>query len=138
MATVAMLVGGAIVNAVAFSGTNFLFSQMNGGEEERKRHDLALEELNRARDSWSKKRAAQLDYLDEKLGKQHHAERTFSDVESAMREYYRLGGTPDTLSLEREPQLSDFYTPSEQQQDAEIGFLVLTLCILGYVSIKYL
>ena len=37
MATIAMLVGGAIINAVAFSGTNFLFSNLKDGAEATRR-----------------------------------------------------------------------------------------------------
>ena len=33
MATIALMVGGAITNALAFSGSNFFFSQMSGAEE---------------------------------------------------------------------------------------------------------
>ena len=37
-----MLVGGALVNALAFSGSKFLFSKLHdtGADEERKRHDI--------------------------------------------------------------------------------------------------
>ena len=46
-------VGRAVVNALAFSGTNFVFSRCTDhGEEERKRHDLAEEQLQKARDKW--------------------------------------------------------------------------------------
>ena len=45
MATIALMVGGAITNALAFSGSNFLFSQMSGAAE-RKRHNLAMETFN--------------------------------------------------------------------------------------------
>ena len=41
-----------MVNALAFSGTNFVFSRLTYyGAEEHKRHDLALENLQKARDS---------------------------------------------------------------------------------------
>ena len=44
MASVLFTIGGAVVNALAFSGTNFVFSRLgNRGAEESKRHDLALE-----------------------------------------------------------------------------------------------
>ena len=33
MATLALMAGGAITNPPAFSGSNFLFSQMSGAEE---------------------------------------------------------------------------------------------------------
>ena len=37
MATLLFTIGGAVVNALAFSGTNFVFSQLiDHGEEERK------------------------------------------------------------------------------------------------------
>ena len=55
---VAMMIGGAVVNALAFSGSNYLFSQMGksgDAEKERERHDKALEHLEEARDAWSKK-----------------------------------------------------------------------------------
>ena len=50
MASFLFTVGGAVVNALAFSGTNFFFFSKltDHGEEERKRHDLALEKLQRA------------------------------------------------------------------------------------------
>ena len=55
MASLLFTIGGAVMNAVAFSGTNFAFSWlMDHGEEERKRHDLSLEKLQRARDEWNK------------------------------------------------------------------------------------
>ena len=51
MASLLFSIGGAVVNTLAFSGANFVFSRlMDHGEEERKRHDLALEKLQRARD----------------------------------------------------------------------------------------
>ena len=55
MASLLFTVGGAVVNALAFSGTNFVFSRLtNHGEEECKRHDSAFERLQRARDEWNK------------------------------------------------------------------------------------
>ena len=49
MASVLCIVGGAVVNALAFSGTNFIFSRLTDhGAEERKRHDLALKKVKRA------------------------------------------------------------------------------------------
>ena len=40
-----MMVGGALVNALAFTGSNFLFGQLSKDrvDAERKWHDLALE-----------------------------------------------------------------------------------------------
>jgi len=51
MGAIGMMVGGAVVNAVAFTGGNYLFSLLGDksaeAEKERKGHDLAIEELQR-------------------------------------------------------------------------------------------
>ena len=69
MATIALMVGGAITNALAFSGSNFLFSQMSGAEE-RKRHNLAMENLQHERDTWNEERLERIDYINEELKKE--------------------------------------------------------------------
>ena len=69
MATIALMVGGAITNALAFSGSNFLFSQMSGAEE-RKRHNLAMEKLQHERDTWNEERLERIDYINEELKKE--------------------------------------------------------------------
>ena len=54
MASLLFTIGGAVVNALAFSGTSFVFSRLTDhGTKEHKRHDLALEKLQRARDIWN-------------------------------------------------------------------------------------
>ena len=54
MASLLFTIAGTVVNALAFSGTNFVFSSLTDhGEEKRKRHHLALEKLHRARDEWN-------------------------------------------------------------------------------------
>ena len=64
MAPLLFTVGGAVVNTLAFSGTNFAFSRLTDhGKEERKRHDLTLEKLQRARDKWNVDRMKRLDFI---------------------------------------------------------------------------
>ena len=67
-----MMIGGAVVNALAFTGSiNFVSSLKSSAiEKERKRHDLALERLMKARDKWSKERLKYLDYLNDRLRKE--------------------------------------------------------------------
>lgn len=57
MASIALMIGGAITNALAFSGSNYMFSQLGKGDvdTERKRHDKALEDLQATQVAWSKK-----------------------------------------------------------------------------------
>ena len=44
-----MLIGGALTNALAFTGSSYFFSRLskNSIDTERKRHDVAIEELQK-------------------------------------------------------------------------------------------
>ena len=55
MASIVMLVCGAMVNALEFSGSNYLFSMLSSFDltKERKRHDKAVEQLQAAQAEWS-------------------------------------------------------------------------------------
>jgi len=56
MASIGFMVGLALVNAIDFTGGNFLFSlaNRNGYTEEIKRHNKAMEELSKTREEWTK------------------------------------------------------------------------------------
>ena len=129
-----MMIGGAVVNALAFSGGNYFFSHMgSNADEERKRHDKAMEQLEAAQAKWSKERTQRLDFINEQLQKEHHAEQEFSDVDTAMKQYYYITGK-ELPELEPEPTLSDFYTPSEDQKKREISFIIGGMALTGFVA----
>ena len=132
MTSAGMLFAGAAVNALAFSGSNYLFGMLrsSGVEEERKRHDKAIEQLQAAHAAWSQRRSERLDWLNEEHRRQDHAVKTFHDADESMREYARVSGS----SVDpHEPRLEDFYTPSEGQKDREITFIVLGMAASGLV-----
>ena len=58
MVSVAMLIGGALVNALAFTGSSYLFHRPSADniDTERKRHDAATEALQKAQIEWTHKR----------------------------------------------------------------------------------
>jgi len=135
MASIAVIAGGALVNALAFSGTNFIFGQLGDhGRGEMQRHNLAMEQLSKAREEWNKERQQRLDYLNKTISQQRHAKQTFSDLGVAMEEYYKV--THHHLpSLGGEPKLSDFYNPSRERKDMEIALAaggMIAVCLLIY------
>ena len=90
---VAMMIGGAVVNALAFTGGIFLFSKLGktqDAETERERHDRAVEQLEAAQAAWRQKRMQRLDFINEQMQKEHHAEQTFDDVDQPMKQYYYI------------------------------------------------
>lgn len=139
MASLGMLIGGAAVNALAFSGSNFLFGQLNKrkADEERERHDRAVEQLSAARAQWSETRTRKLDFYNRYLQEQHLATAEIIDINDAARQYY-LATKQTPQSLKREPTLSDFYHPSQDQKSMEISFIIVGLGGLSYLIYKYL
>ena len=90
MASVLFTICYAVVNAIAFSGTTFVFRRLTDhGAEERKRHDLALEKLQRARDEWNRDRMKHLDLINKRLPERNEARSNIKNVDEAMLEYYR-------------------------------------------------
>ena len=53
-----MLIGGALVNALAFTGSSYLFHKLSADNinAESKRHDLAIEKLQNTQVEWAHKR----------------------------------------------------------------------------------
>ena len=94
MASIGFLIGGALVNALAFTGSNYLFSSLSKEsiDKERERHDKAIEDLQRAQIEWAKKRQERLDYINDQIIKERKAEKRFTDLNSAMQQYYIVTG----------------------------------------------
>ena len=138
MASLFFTVSSAIVNALAFSGTNFLFGRLTDyGAKERKRNDLAEEKLQKARDKWNRDRMKRLDFVNKRLREKNEARTYINNVDEVMLEYYRIV-RKEIKSLPPEPELSDFSHPSETQQNGKLLFVVVGTGIATYALYKYL
>ena len=133
-------IGGAVANALALSGTNFIFIRLTDhGEEEREKHDLAFEKLQRAKDEWNEDRMKHLDFINKRLGDKNEARANINNADEAMLEYYRVFAK-QLKSLPNEFQLSDFYHPSEDQKNVELLFVAVGTGLATYAlykSLKY-
>ena len=60
-----MLIRGALANALAFTGSSYLFSRLSKDsiDKERKRHNLVIEQLQKAQIEWAQKRQEKIDSL---------------------------------------------------------------------------
>ena len=65
MVSVAMLIGGALANALAFTSSSYLFSRLSKDsiDKERKRHDLVIEQLQTAQIKWAQLRQQRTDSI---------------------------------------------------------------------------
>ena len=138
MASLLAIGASAAVNALEFSGTNYLFSKFSDhGEAERKRHDIALEDLQRDRDKWNQERLKRLDFINKRLRDKKEARNYIGNLDSAMLEYYRVFGV-QLKPLPPEPQLSDYYNASDQQKSGELLFVIAGTAISSYIIMTYL
>ena len=138
MASIAMMIGGALANALAFSGSSYLFSALQRGDlaAERKRHDLAVERLNASLAKWQEKRQERIDYINKRILEEKKSEAKFTELNDAMREYHELFGEkslPSRFATPLPPKLvlSDYYKPSENQHFREIAFIALSMGMIG-------
>ena len=131
MASIGFLIGGALVNALAFTGSNYLFSSLSKEsiEKERKRHK-AIEDMQQAQLLWAKKRQERLDYINDQIIKEHKAEKRFVDLSSAMQQYFIVTGR-QLEPLPPKPVLSDFYVRSEDHHNRELAFIFISMVGIG-------
>ena len=101
-------------------------------DAERKRHDLAIEQLQKAQIKWAHKRQERIDFINKQLRLERKAEYEFTKLNDAMREYHEVFGH-ELPPLPQEPVLSDFYTPNDEQHDRELAFIALSMIGIGGV-----
>ena len=129
-----MLIGGALANALAFTGSSYLFHRLSADniDAERKRHDAATEALQNAQIKWTHKCQQKIDFINNQLRLERKAETKFTELNNAMREYHVVFGH-ELPPLFREPVLSDFHTPTNEQHYKELGFITLSMIEIGGV-----
>ena len=136
MASVAMLIGGVLVNALAFTGSSCLFHRLSADniDAERKRHNEEIEKLQAAQIEWAHKQQQSIDFINNQFRLERKAETKFTELNDAMREYHEVFGHDFRgAPLPQEPVLSDFYTLTDEQHYRELGFIVLSMIGIGGV-----
>ena len=129
-----MLIRGALANALAFTGSSYLFHRLSADniDAERKRHDAAIEALLKAQIECAHKHEVRIDFINKQLRQERKAKVKFTELNDAMREYHEVFDH-ELPPLPREPVLSDFYTPSDEQHYRELGFIALNMIGIGGV-----
>ena len=134
MASVTMLIRGALANALAFTGRSYLFHRLSADNMDaaRKRHEAVMEKLQAAQLEWAHKRQQRIDFINNQLRLERKAETKFTELNDAMREYHEVFGHK-LPPLPREPVLSNFYTLTDEQHYRELGFIALSMIGIGGV-----
>ena len=100
-----MLIGGALANALAFTGSSYLFHRLSSDniDVERKRHDAEIEALQKAQIEWTNKHQQRIDFINNYLRLERKAETKFTELNDAMREYHEVFGHELDMSLPQLP-----------------------------------
>jgi len=137
MATVAVIVGAAIINAIAFTAGNALYDKYgrSDGSEERIRHDKAVEDLQKASTEWNQKRLETLDFINNRIRDRNDARNVFDDVDKAL-EFYNDTHPEANIKLPAKPNFRNFYKPSAEQEYYELFIATAIGSIAGYVAYR--
>ena len=128
-----MMAGGALVNALAFSGTNFLFHRISAGDAERKRHDLAMEQFTRDHNTWLESRQNKIDLERKRRLAAQTAEKHMQELDQSMIEYARALDAQDP-----EPKFYQYYHPSPVQKQKDYGFALISIIAVGVIAYYFL
>ena len=129
MATVAIMVGGAVLNAATFIGGNYLAKYLSGDSgqtalDEKKGHDLALEKYQRDYAQYQKDRTQLLDWVAQQDREKNKAFHDFQDTNAALALYKpnspRKGsdakGTPVLGLLQTQPTAEEWRAALHRRQ----------------------
>ena len=82
---------GAGINAAAFGGAGLGFSMLkDDSEKKRKRHDLAEEQLQKARGELNEDRMKRLDFINKRVREENEARPYINNADEAILEYHRI------------------------------------------------
>ena len=142
MASVAIMAGGALLNAVAFIGGNYLARFLSGDDpkasvEEKRRHDKALEAYQAAYAKYRKETTKLLDWIKTQHEIKEQVKQNFTNTDYAFK-LSNQAHQQDQLTVPQEPKFFYFYQPSEQQKQGELVFVGPGALALGYAAFRFL
>ena len=141
MATIAIMLCGALLNAAALIGGNYLAKSLSGDSgnaalAEKKRHDIALEKYQKDYVHYQTDRTQLLDWIAEQDREKDKARYDFQDTDRALTLYNQTHRAK--VALPKEPKFSDYYKPSPQQKNGELLFIGVSTLALGYAAFRFL
>ena len=127
------MVAGGLFNAVAFAGAGYLFQKLNkdGYDEEIRRHDLALEKLERARQEWNQKDIERQEKMAALRQEKEKADADLKDINKSLRNYEKATTLVfDGKKFTHQPHIWDFYDPSDEMKE----YMTLSIGAIGLVG----
>ena len=127
MAGIASTVSSSIIQALAFTGSSFLFSQLNhsGYVAEQKRYHDAIIKLTEAKEKWQEKEVKRKEKINQLERELQAANQDINQTNKALLELSKYKSIQ-----EPEPKLEDYYHPSNEAKE----YQMVATAILGFAS----
>ena len=140
MASVVLMIGGAILKAAAFIGGNYLAKTLGGSDadEEKKRHDKALEKYQADYAAYEKKRQQFLDWIETQRENKDQAEHNLEDTDNALKLYNEAHPDSRFVGDLEEPRFSDYFRSSPGQKSYEMVFVSSGMLLVGCLGSRFL
>ena len=121
-----------IFNALAFAGAGFLFKSLdeNGYKDEMKRHNLAMEKLTAAKEKWYENQVEKKNEMELLRQQLSDANADINKTNKALDNLRKI--TYENRAFTREPDISDFYEPSDEMKEYRFAAIGLTGLIGGW------
>ena len=142
MASIAIMIGGEVLNAAAFTGGNYLAKYIAGDSgqaalAEKTRHDKAPEAYQAAMEKYTRERTQLLDWIETNREIKAQTNQNFTNTDYAFKLYNQAHPDynliqPTTLTF------SEMYQPSELQKQGELLFVGEGALALGYAAFRFL
>ena len=139
MAAIAVtMIVGAVLNASAFTGSMYLAKALAGDkkhtDEEKIRHDKALELYQHDYAQWQHKRQQYQDWLMKEYTDKKIADETLNNTDMGFRLYSK---THPDFNL-KEPQIGDYYKPSRKQKQYQMIYVGGGMLTAGFLASKFM
>jgi hypothetical protein len=134
MASIAIMIGGAILNATAFIGGSYMAKALgsdSGRLEEQKRHDKALEKYQTDYAAWNRKRQQYTDWLSKNYQNKVHADENFKNTDYALKLYAQAHPKVG-------PRPVFNYEPSKRQENHELLYVGVGGLAIGGAAAYFL
>ena len=138
MASIAITIGGAALDTVAFTRGNYLACFLSGDgkatQEEKVWHDKALEAYQAAYAKYMRDRTKLLDWITTDTQIKEQAKQNFMNTDYTFNQTH----LNKPMSPPKAPAFSDFYQPSEKQKQGKLIFVGTGMLALGYAVFCFL
>ena len=138
MASIAIMLGGAVLNASTFIGGSYLAKYLSGSKLIKNGGDMIKpwRDIRGTPPNIRKNRQKLLDWQEQNRHEDAISAQNFENTDEALKLYNKFH--PDENMQINEPVFSDYYRPSKEQKIGEMAYVSGGMMVLGYAASRWL